>query len=91
MSYGASRYSCALHRTSSALQNFETVITLPFNPIWCKYKFKAKDFYATDSCIGCGTCEICPLNNIKLEDTKPYGRIRALTACRVSATVPPRQ
>lgn len=51
---------------------FETVITLPFNPIWCKYKLKAKDFYATDSCIGCGKCEkLCPLNNIKLEDNKP--------------------
>ena len=51
---------------------FETLITLPFNPIWCKYKLKAKDFYAEESCIGCGKCEkLCPLNNIKIVDKKP--------------------
>ena len=51
---------------------FETLITLPFNPIWCKYKLTSKDFYATDACIGCGKCEkLCPLNNIKLQDKKP--------------------
>jgi len=51
---------------------FETLITLPFNPIWCKYKFGSKDFYAEDTCIGCGKCEkLCPLNNIKLVDKKP--------------------
>ena len=51
---------------------FETLITLPFNPIWCKYKLKAKDFYAKDSCIGCGKCEkLCPLNNIQMVDKKP--------------------
>jgi len=33
---------------------------------------KAKDFYATDSCTGCGFCvEACPLNNIRLEAGKP--------------------
>ena len=51
---------------------FETIITVPFNPIWCKYKLKAKDFYAKDSCIGCGKCEkLCPLNNVKMVDKKP--------------------
>ena len=51
---------------------FETVITLPFNPVWCKYKLKAKDFFVKDSCIGCGKCErLCPLNNIVLTDKKP--------------------
>ena len=51
---------------------FETIITLPFNPIWCKYKLTAKDFYTEDSCIGCGKCEkLCPLNNIKMVDKKP--------------------
>jgi len=51
---------------------FETIITLPFNPIWCKYKLRSKDFYYTDACIGCGKCvKLCPLNNIKLEDKKP--------------------
>nr|MBQ8253511.1 EFR1 family ferrodoxin [Lachnospiraceae bacterium] len=27
---------------------FETIITVPFNPVWCKYKLLAKDFYSTD-------------------------------------------
>ena len=51
---------------------FEQIVTLPFNPVWCKYKLTAKDFYVKDSCIGCGKCEkLCPLNNIKMEDRKP--------------------
>ena len=51
---------------------FETLITLPFNPIWCKRKLTADDFYATDACIGCGKCaKVCPLNNIKITDKKP--------------------
>ena len=51
---------------------FETLITLPFNPVWCKYKLTAKDFYAEDACIGCGKCErLCPLNNVKIVDKKP--------------------
>lgn len=51
---------------------FETLITVPFNPIWCKFKLTAKDFYAEEACMGCGKCEkLCPLNNIKLVDKKP--------------------
>lgn len=51
---------------------FETIITVPFNPIWCKLKLRAKDFYTTDKCIGCGKCaRLCPLNNIVLEGQKP--------------------
>ena len=51
---------------------FETIITVPFNPVWCKYKLTAKDFFVEDSCIGCGKCEkLCPLNNISLVDKKP--------------------
>ncbi|MCR4716859.1 MAG: EFR1 family ferrodoxin [Lachnospiraceae bacterium] len=51
---------------------FELIITLPFNPIWVKYKQPAKPFYTTDACIGCGKCEkLCPLNNISIVDKKP--------------------
>ena len=51
---------------------FETIITVPFNPVWCKYKLRAKDFYSTDKCVGCGKCaKLCPLNNISIEDKKP--------------------
>lgn len=51
---------------------FETIITVPFNPVWCKQKLLAKDFYSTEQCIGCGKCvKLCPLNNIELENGKP--------------------
>lgn len=51
---------------------FETLITVPFNPVWCKFKMPAKDFHATDKCIGCGKCvKLCPLNNIVLKEKKP--------------------
>lgn len=51
---------------------FETIITVPFNPVWCKLKLRARDFRTTDKCIGCGKCvKLCPLNNITLKDHKP--------------------
>lgn len=51
---------------------FEILVTLPFNPVWSKYKLRAKDFYSTDKCVGCGKCaKLCPLNNITLEAKKP--------------------
>ena len=32
----------------------------------------SKKFYATNACISCGKCvEVCPLNNIHLENKKP--------------------
>lgn len=51
---------------------FEKVITLPFNPVWAKYKMPTKDFFANEKCVGCGKCEkVCPLNNISITDKKP--------------------
>lgn len=51
---------------------FEILVTLPFNPVWSKYKLRAKDFYTTDKCISCGKCaKLCPLNNITIKDHKP--------------------
>lgn len=50
----------------------ETLIISPFAPVWTKYKLVAKEFYATDECVGCRICEkACPLNNIKIVDRKP--------------------
>lgn len=58
--------------TARHIYFFEKAVTLPFNPVWCKYKLTAKDFYATDACLGCGKCEkLCPLNNIQIENKKP--------------------
>lgn len=51
---------------------FETLVTVPLNPFWCKFRMPAKDFFTEDSCNGCGKCErLCPLNNINLVDGKP--------------------
>lgn len=54
------------------VQLWETVVTVPFNPVWVKYKLTSKDFFSTDKCIGCGKCErLCPLNNISIKDKRP--------------------
>lgn len=38
------------------------------------YQMKAKKFYVTDACIGCGKCaKICVNNNITLVDKNLYG------------------
>lgn len=64
-------------RTSGKLPHryvffLEKLITLPFNPVWCKNVFKSEEFRVSDACIGCGLCErLCPLNNIKLIEGKP--------------------
>ena len=51
---------------------FETLITLPFNPVWCKFMLTSKGFHTDERCIGCGKCEkLCPLANIKIVDKKP--------------------
>ena len=72
--------------TSRHVFLFETIITVPFNPVWCKLKLTAKDFYATDKCIGCGKCaRVCPLNNITLQDQTPVP-----TAWPASPAVPRR-
>lgn len=48
---------------------FESIITIPFNPVWSKLKYQTKDFYTTDKCVGCNKCaKLCPLNNITVID-----------------------
>ena len=54
------------------VQLWESIVTLPFNPVWCKFMLTAKAFYTTDQCIGCGKCvKLCPLNNITLKEGRP--------------------
>lgn len=44
----------------------------PLNPIFYKMIIKAKPFYVTDACIGCGKCaRACVLKNISMKDGKP--------------------
>lgn len=51
---------------------FERIITLPFNPVWVRFKHTTEPFHATDQCVGCGKCvRLCPLNRISLKDKKP--------------------
>lgn len=51
---------------------FESIVTYPFVPIWSKLKHKTKKFYTNDNCIGCSKCaNLCPLNNIIMENGKP--------------------
>lgn len=41
-------------------------------PAFTALMVKVKNFYAEDTCIGCGKCqEICPLGNISYENKKP--------------------
>ncbi len=72
-----------IHETSKQISNhevlkgrhiwlFESIITIPFVPVWTKIKNKTKKFYTKDSCIGCSKCvNICPINNIIMENGKP--------------------
>ncbi len=42
------------------------------NPAFYRFVVGAKRFAATDACVACGKCaELCPLNNIRLENGKP--------------------
>lgn len=42
------------------------------NPVFYATCVKAKDFYATDACIGCGKCaKLCVCNNIRMENGRP--------------------
>lgn len=42
------------------------------NPLFYSLCIRAKSFYATDACTGCGKCERgCPLRNIRLEAGRP--------------------
>lgn len=51
---------------------YDRFMSAAVNPIFYRFFVKAKDFYASEKCIGCGRCEkLCPLNNIKLKDKKP--------------------
>ena len=60
----------------------EVFITLPFNPVWCRFRQGISGFHTTDKCIGCGKCaKLCPLNRIKIVDGKPVWSGKSCAHC----------
>ena len=58
--------------TARHIQLWEVIVTVPFNPVWCKFMLRAKDFHSTEKCIGCGKCaKLCPMNNISMVEKAP--------------------
>ena len=61
---------------------FESIITLPFNPVWSRIVHKTKDFYVTEACISCGKCEgCCPMNAIEMREGKPVWIKKSCAHC----------
>ncbi len=61
---------------------FEVLITLPFNPVWSRYRQGVRAFQATEKCIGCGKCARgCPLNVIRIVDGKPVWNGKSCAHC----------
>ena len=51
---------------------YDRFMSGPVNPVFYRFFVKAEAFRSTDACIGCGKClELCPLNNIRLENGEP--------------------
>lgn len=51
---------------------YDRFMSGPVNPVFYRFFVKADAFRTTEACIGCGKCvELCPLNNIRLENGKP--------------------
>lgn len=69
-------------RRSRHVWLFELIITMPFNPVWCRLRQGVKGFYASDKCIGCRKCEkLCPMNVIHIENNKPVWTGRSCAHC----------
>lgn len=69
---------------------FASIKTKWINPLFNKYKISAEHFRATDDCISCGLCvEVCPVNNIKLENKPLWGNY--CTSCLACFHICPRQ
>ena len=53
----------------------DKIKTGALNPVFYKLFVKAKAFYTTENCIGCGKCaDLCPTNNIMISGGRPVWR-----------------
>ncbi|MBR1670485.1 MAG: EFR1 family ferrodoxin [Butyrivibrio sp.] len=51
---------------------WELIVTMPFNPVWCRINQPVKPFSVSDKCISCKKCvRLCPLNVIHMEGGRP--------------------
>ena len=61
---------------------FEILVTLPFNPIWSRFKQGTRDFHATEQCVSCGKCErCCPMNVIQMKEGRPVWTATCCAHC----------
>ena len=61
-----------------------------FPPLFYKLFVKAKAFYATDACIGCGKCaKECQFDAIKVENNVAYIDFMKCRLCRKCAAACP--
>ena len=67
-----SKIRCGQHFETPRNNLYDRFMSSCVNPIFYPLFVTSEPFSADDRCKGCGKCvELCPLNNIKLEDNKP--------------------
>ncbi len=50
----------------------ETLLTVPFNPVWCRLNQPTAPFFVTEGCVSCGQCaRRCPVNAITMVRGRP--------------------
>ena len=61
---------------------FETLITVPFNPVWCRVMQPVRDFHVKDRCVSCGKCaKLCPLKIIRMVEGRPVWDGKSCAHC----------
>jgi ferredoxin len=60
----------------------EKITTVPFNPVWCRFKQPTVPFHAKASCISCGRCvQLCPVKAITMVNGKPLWTKESCAHC----------
>ena len=78
----AAEISAGQKLTSRHIWLFEILITVPFTPVWTRFRQPVRDFRVSGKCVSCGKCERgCPLNVITLRDGKPVWKGKSCAHC----------